>query len=393
MLALSLLSTVTAACAIDESTSSATSALAGSDRLDTNESLWPGEGISSGSTTLVYQGDNNLVLYQGGNAIWATMAALGEPPNRFTMQDDCNAVVYSEYSYSWASWTNGAGGGCTAHVIEGDWFICSGGNRVFSARGGGNCDGGGGGGWQPGDPLAQMPRIGGNGDAVGAYYIHMLMNTEITVFGVTRSYWDMIDKSQFLVTLGDNGGAGTRSFRVFFHYTAEGHWMIAYAQDYGSIRYRNTDTGAYTDWFGFTNGGLFDPTLHHANMDHAYKSLFEESGKDLCIQPQWNEGSTVGEVDIDFHRQWEVADHGRADNSDPLTTCSGGCKNNNWYFRNAWGTPGGLPGFSGEMSWRQTSRGPVLDLGAQRDMPGFRDLAIVLAGRDISVITGTAVPR
>jgi len=382
------------ACAVDDAYSSIESAVSGSDRLNPGEALYPGQSISSGSTQLVYQGDNNLVLYQGGNAIWATMANLGDPTNRFEMQTDCNAVVYSAWSYVWASWTNGAGNNCVARVVEGDWFICRGNDRLFSARGGGDCnEGGGGGGWVPGDPLAQMPRIGWNGDPVAAYYIHMLMNTEITVFGRTRTYWDMIDKSKFLVTLGDNGGAGTRSFRVFFHYTDEGHWMISLAQFNGAIRYRNSDTGAYTNWFGFTDGGPFDITFHHANMDHAFKSLFEESGKDLCLQPQWNDNSTVGEVDIDFHRQLEVEDHGRADNSDPLTTCSGGCKNNNWYFRNAWGTPGGLPGFSGTMFWRDTSRGPVLDLGAQRDMPGFGELAVVLAGRDISVVTGTAVPR
>ena len=42
----------------------------------------------------------------------------------------------------WASWTNGQGSSCDARVIEGDWFICSGTTRVFSARGGGNCSGG-----------------------------------------------------------------------------------------------------------------------------------------------------------------------------------------------------------------------------------------------------------
>ena len=67
------------------------------------------------------------------------------------------------------------------------------------------------------------------------------------------------------------------------------------------------------------------------------KSLFEESGKDLCLQPQRNDNSTVG--DIDFHRQLETIDHNRLDNSDPLTTSSGGGKNNNATYIACWGTP------------------------------------------------------
>lgn len=113
--------------------------LAGTDRLNTNESLAPGQSISAGSTTLVYQGDNNLVLYQNGSPLWASSGALGSPPSRFVMQGDCNAVVYSANGPSWASNTAGQGSACFAQVIEGDWFICSGTNRVFSARGGGSC--------------------------------------------------------------------------------------------------------------------------------------------------------------------------------------------------------------------------------------------------------------
>jgi hypothetical protein len=119
--------------------STTTSELAGSDRLNTGERLLPGQAISSGSTTLVYQGDNNLVLYQNGTALWATMAALGAPPSSFFMQHDCNAVVYSTGGYSWASWTQNLGTACYAKVIDGDWYICSGSTRVFSARGGGSC--------------------------------------------------------------------------------------------------------------------------------------------------------------------------------------------------------------------------------------------------------------
>ena len=114
------------------------------DTLSAGELLYAGQAIDSGSTVLRYQGDNNLVLYQNGSAIWATMAGLGYPTDRFEMQTDCNAVVYTGHGYVWASWTNGQGSSCYARVIEGDWFICSGTTRVFSARGGGNCSGTGG---------------------------------------------------------------------------------------------------------------------------------------------------------------------------------------------------------------------------------------------------------
>jgi hypothetical protein len=377
----------------DDSLSSSENALDGSDRLDAGERLYPGQSISSGGTWLTYQDDGNLVLYQNGNAIWATMEGLGAPTDRFEMQSDCNAVVYGAAGYFWASWTNGQGSGCSARVVEGDWFICNGSQRVWTARGGGNCGGGGDDGpWTGGGGLEVMPRIGGSGDAVAAYYAHALQNTEIYVGGTVRTFSDMIDHGTFKVVLGNNGG-GTDSFRVFFHYTPEGHWMIANAQFNGWIRYRNSDDGSYTNWFRFTQGGVFDPTAAHPNMDHSYKSLFEESGKGLCIQPQWNDGSTVGEIDIDFHRQTEVIDHLRPDNSDPLTTCSGGCKNNNAYFRAAWGSPGGLPGYAGPMTVSTYRGGPLYDFHTQRNMGGFQQLATVLGGRGIAVVTGTSVPR
>jgi hypothetical protein len=244
-----------------------------------------------------------------------------------------------------------------------------------------------------GESLAQMARIGENGDAVAAYMIHMLQNTELSVDGATRTLWDMIDQDRFLVSLGFNGG-GSDSYRVFFHYTGEGHAMISRAQHNGAVRYRNSDTGAFTHWFGFTQGGIFDPTLPHANMDHSFKSLFEESGKDLALQPQWNDGSTVGEIDIDFHRQIEVDDHNDPDNSDPLTTSSGGGKNNNATYINAWGTPPGLPGYTGPMTIHHGDRGVYYDFHEQREMAGYDELDDVLVGRGIGVATGgVAQPR
>lgn len=124
---------------VDVPVASSTGEVAGTDRLNTNESLFAGQSISSGATALVYQGDNNLVLYQNGSALWASNVGQGSPPGQFVMQGDCNAVVYSANGPSWSSNTAGLGSSCFAQVIEGDWFICSGTNRVFSARGGGSC--------------------------------------------------------------------------------------------------------------------------------------------------------------------------------------------------------------------------------------------------------------
>jgi hypothetical protein len=128
----------------DMSTSSTEQSVAGTDMLLAGERLLPNEQISAGHTTLVYQGDNNLVLYQDGNALWATFASLGAEPGAFWMQTDCNAVVYTASATAvWASNTDRQGSNCVAHVIEGDWYICSGTRRVFSARGGGDCGPGG----------------------------------------------------------------------------------------------------------------------------------------------------------------------------------------------------------------------------------------------------------
>jgi hypothetical protein len=135
----------------------ATSAVAGTDRLNSGESLFAGQSIVAGGTALAYQSDNNLVLYQNGSAVWATMAGLGHSPGQFAMQGDCNAVVYSASGPDWASGTSGQGSSCYAQVIEGDWFICSGTNRVFSARGGGSCGGGGGPSFRCSEPSGAVP--------------------------------------------------------------------------------------------------------------------------------------------------------------------------------------------------------------------------------------------
>lgn len=132
-------------CATDDemSTSSTEQQLAGTDTLFAGEALGPSREIGIGNTVLFYQNDNNLVLYQNRGAglvpIWFTGADLGTTPGEFVMQGDCNAVVYNSVHASWNSKTPGLGTNCFARVIQGDWFICSGTTRVFSALGGGRC--------------------------------------------------------------------------------------------------------------------------------------------------------------------------------------------------------------------------------------------------------------
>lgn len=363
------------------------SAIAGSDRLSSNEGLGVDQSIAAGGTRLTYQSDNNLVLYQNDSPIWATFAGLDQEPRGFVMQGDCNAVVYSGDGAVWASNTAGRHG-CTARVIEGDWFICDGnGARVFSARGGGTC---GDAPWTGGSGLEVMPRLGGSADGVTQYLIHALQHTEISINNKTVRFWDLIDHSKFKVGLGLNG-AGLNSYRVIFNYTPEGRSFVQDAQWFGSIRFHNFSDNTNTKWFGFTQGGPLDPTAAHPGMDHSYKSQFEESGKGLCIQPQWSDSSYVGELDIDFHRQAEVIDHNRIDNSDPLTRSSGGGKDNLAYFHSAWGVPGGLPPFRGPLT--VSSRG-VYDFGNQRNMPGYQEVVRVLLTRGFGIATGdVAVPR
>jgi hypothetical protein len=64
--------------------------------------MQPGEVLShgnaitstSGRYTFVYQGDGNLVLYDNGNALWASNTA-GQPVGVCIMQGDGNLVIYA----------------------------------------------------------------------------------------------------------------------------------------------------------------------------------------------------------------------------------------------------------------------------------------------------------
>ena len=69
-----------------------------SDTLLPGESLYADQGrtSSNGQYRLVYQGDGNLVLYQGGTPLWASNTA-GTLAGEAVMQHDGNFVIYNGY--------------------------------------------------------------------------------------------------------------------------------------------------------------------------------------------------------------------------------------------------------------------------------------------------------
>jgi outer membrane lipoprotein-sorting protein len=76
------------------------------------ETLAPGQQIvsASGRYRFIYQGDGNLVLYDGGRATWASNTP-GRPPGVCIMQGDGNLVIYTPGGHPiWASNTAGHNG-------------------------------------------------------------------------------------------------------------------------------------------------------------------------------------------------------------------------------------------------------------------------------------------
>lgn len=65
---------------------------------------------ASGAYTLVFQYDNNVVIYDtSGHAYWSTQTS-GKTANQFIMQSDGNLVLYNGSSLVWSSGTSGSGG-------------------------------------------------------------------------------------------------------------------------------------------------------------------------------------------------------------------------------------------------------------------------------------------
>jgi hypothetical protein len=83
-----------------------------SDRLDPGQELQIDESLVSanGQFSLVLQTDGNLVLSEGGEAVWATSTE-GREVSKVTMQEDGNLVLYAaDGEPVWASQTDGNNG-------------------------------------------------------------------------------------------------------------------------------------------------------------------------------------------------------------------------------------------------------------------------------------------
>src|SRR5262249_28728428 len=109
---------VSAGIAVSKPSDTTTNAIP--DHMAPGDFLLPGQFRQSvdGRFWLVYQGDGNLVLYQGSNPLWAT-ATYGTTPGFAAMQTDGNFVVYD--STGAAVWASGTWGHPRAFlVVQGD---------------------------------------------------------------------------------------------------------------------------------------------------------------------------------------------------------------------------------------------------------------------------------
>ncbi|KAL0922435.1 hypothetical protein M5K25_006422 [Dendrobium thyrsiflorum] len=76
------------------------------DRLNAGQSLEPGQSLAQGTYLFTMQQDCNLVLYDNNIAVWAT-GTNGRASNCvLKMQTDGNLVIYSGSKAIWASNTN-----------------------------------------------------------------------------------------------------------------------------------------------------------------------------------------------------------------------------------------------------------------------------------------------
>jgi hypothetical protein len=101
--------------------------------LSSGQGLGAGQSVWScdGRFQLSYQGDGNLVLYQGGSALWAS-GTNGHGGDRVIMQEDGNLVIYkSNGNPVWASGTAGTSNRYANLAVQND------GNVVIYRSGGG----------------------------------------------------------------------------------------------------------------------------------------------------------------------------------------------------------------------------------------------------------------
>ena len=95
--------------------------------LTANQQLTANQSLAScnGGYTLIMQGDGNLVLYQGGTALWASNTA-GSAADEAIMQGDGNLVLYtSSGTPVWASNTAGNAGAYLEVQNDGNVVIYS----------------------------------------------------------------------------------------------------------------------------------------------------------------------------------------------------------------------------------------------------------------------------
>jgi hypothetical protein len=95
--------------------------------LTANQQLTANQSLAScnGGYTLIMQGDGNLVLYQGGTALWASNTA-GSGADEAIMQGDGNLVLYtSSGTPVWASNTAGNTGAYLDEQNDGNVVIYS----------------------------------------------------------------------------------------------------------------------------------------------------------------------------------------------------------------------------------------------------------------------------
>ncbi len=105
--------------------------------LTANQQLAANQSVAScnGDYTLIMQGDGNLVLYQGGTALWASNTA-GSAADEAIMQGDGNLVLYtSAGSPLWASGTAGNAGAYLEVQNDGNVVIYSASGAVLWSTG------------------------------------------------------------------------------------------------------------------------------------------------------------------------------------------------------------------------------------------------------------------
>ncbi|GAA4487920.1 LysM peptidoglycan-binding domain-containing protein [Rhodococcus olei] len=105
------------------------------DTLQAGSTLTTGQSLTSsnGAYTLTLQDDGNLVLGEGGKAVWATMTN-GKSVTKAAVQDDGNFVLYTaDDAPVWASQTSGNSGVRLVVQDDRNVVLYAGDNAVWSS--------------------------------------------------------------------------------------------------------------------------------------------------------------------------------------------------------------------------------------------------------------------